>query len=79
MSTNVERAERGLSVLQAYRDTYQADIDDQTTLIDLLADLLHLVHVRQLRGGEDALHFTPALQMARMHFEEELLEEEAQP
>jgi hypothetical protein len=71
MPTNNERAERGRILLQIYAENFGDPMDDTANLTDILADLMHLAH----RRSEPGLNFQRRLEMAKMHFEEELLEE----
>jgi hypothetical protein len=66
---NTERTTRGGDVLRTYSDNYGED-DDQTTLTDVLSDLMHYSQVRW-DDRDCPMNFYDALRVARMHFEAE--------
>ncbi len=71
MPTNSERAERARLILEAYAIEWGDPEDHSANLTDILADLMHLAH----RHAELNLDFNAQLEMAKQHFDEELLEE----
>jgi hypothetical protein len=73
--TNIERARRGLHLLVEERRLTGVpttdDLDDQSLLGDALADLMH-----HANAVPDLVDFETALVTARMHFDEEVAQEE---
>lgn len=70
MSTNAERANRAISLLEAYAEHF-GDLEDfNANLTDLLADLMHLVNQRIVTG----VSFEKALELATLHFQDEIQE-----
>ena len=72
MRTNKDRVEDAELALRV--STYQQSIEEDewdTAIVDLLADLMHL-HQR----AEIELSFNALYETARMHFEEEVIEED---
>lgn len=75
--TNEDRAKRALDVLEAYGRANDEHADDQTRLIDLLADLMHLARSREDKHPEDGrMDFTDAVRIAEGHFAAEISEHE---
>lgn len=69
--TNRERAARAEYLLRAYPDVAGGDmVDDQTTLCDVLADLMHFA-AQHARDEDCPTSFKRALQMAEIHFDSE--------
>ena len=64
--TNRDRAERAAAALDEYGND-----DPGADLRDLLTDLIHFAH-------RTSVDFERGLQMARVHFEEEQLDEQSQ-
>lgn len=70
--TNADRVESAMQALQINpfgEDWVDEETPSDSAVTDLLASLMHLSHVY-------GIDFDQSLAMARMHFEEELLEEE---
>ena len=68
---NEARRARGSYIIGAYIAKYGPDDDhDQTTLVDLLADLLHLCD-EQRTAEQCPMNFDDALRIARNHFHAE--------
>lgn len=63
MSDNNERADRARQTLWYYADYSDGELCD-STVVDLLTDLMHLCR-------EDGANFNELLQMARVHYEAE--------
>lgn len=75
MPTNKERADRGWSIFQYYREhcSYEGE-PDKDIIPDVLADLMH--HCDQ---SDPHISFDDALRVASMHHDTEVLEESACP
>ena len=71
MSTNDERAERGRMILDFYAAKFGDPCDATANLTDVLTDLMHTA----FREYDLGLKFHERLNMAMMHFEEEMAEE----
>ncbi|MDH4187918.1 MAG: hypothetical protein OEV08_13070 [Nitrospira sp.] len=71
---NGTRSERGANTLGFYRlNEGNMDDGDQTTLTDLLTDLMHVAASSADAEDEtDRMDFDRALAMARIHFDEEM-------
>ena len=64
--TNEERAVRAVTALKQYMD---ADFDEPTNIIDLLADLMHY-------AAQQDIDFDQCLETAEIHFNTETEEED---
>lgn len=71
MPTNDERAARGRMILDAYAEEFGDPCDPTANLTDVLTDLMHTA----VREHDLGLKFHERLNMAMMHFEEEMAEE----
>lgn len=71
MPTNDERAERGRMILDFYAAKFGDPYDTTANLTDVLTDLMHTA----FREHDLDLKFHERLDMAMMHFEEEMVEE----
>ena len=71
MPTNNERAERGRVILDFYAAKFGDPLDMTANLTDVLTDLMHTA----FREHDLGLNFHERLDMAKMHFEEEMAEE----
>jgi hypothetical protein len=71
MPTNDERAARGRMILDAYAEEFGDPYDPTANLTDVLTDLMHTA----VREHDLGLKFQERLNMAMMHFEEEMAEE----
>lgn len=73
--TNCDRAKRGAEIIGFYLMKYgEFDHDnDQTTLTDIIADLMHFAASTQQAETDylDQVHFHEALEDAESHFNEE--------
>lgn len=68
MNANAERADRGATILAFYAERFGDPLDNRANLADILADLMHMA----LWHCELRLDFDNQLEVARMHYAEEV-------